>query len=218
MEASANGRRGSATLFFPSAGIAAVMSSDDPKKDLRRSAMAARRLLCQMAGPHAGAALRDNFTAAFVPPPEAIVAGYWPMSGEIDLQPLLHHLHAADVPVALPVVVGPDMPLRFRLWRPDMTLEEGAFGTRHPGADTPEVRPRIVLVPLLAFDERGYRLGYGGGYYDRTLALLRQGEDGARIVAIGVGFAAQQVSAVPHEPHDQRLDWVVTEKGVIRTG
>ena len=109
----------------------------------------------------------------------------------------------------------PRRALTFRLWTPDTVMETGAMGIDAPPAGTEEVVPRTVVVPLLAFDRRGYRLGYGGGYYDRTLAGLR---DGDGVLAVGVGYAAQEVAAVPVEDHDARLDAIVTEAGVLEFG
>jgi 5-formyltetrahydrofolate cyclo-ligase len=94
-------------------------------------------------------------------------------------------------------------------------LVDGPFGTREPPAGTPELPPEVLILPLVAFDRRGYRLGYGGGYYDRTLAVLRRQ---GRALAVGVGFAAQEVVAVPCGRHDQRLDWIVTEREAIEPG
>jgi 5-formyltetrahydrofolate cyclo-ligase len=101
----------------------------------------------------------------------------------------------------------------FRAWRPGDALVAAGFGTQEPAADRPEVRPDIVLAPLLACDERGWRLGYGGGYYDRTLRRLRG--DGA-VLAVGVGYDEQVVAAVPHEDFDEPLDWIATDARLIR--
>jgi 5-formyltetrahydrofolate cyclo-ligase len=115
--------------------------------------------------------------------------------------------------MALPVVVDRDRHLDFRAWVPGDRLEPGDHGTWHPAATAPLVVPQVVLVPLLAFDRRGFRLGYGGGYYDRTLESLRRS---AYLTTIGVGFSAQEVAAVPHDALDQRLDWLATETGLIK--
>lgn len=146
---------------------------------------------------------------AEVPLPAGPVAGYWPLGSELDVRPLLLHLHAAGRVAALPVSGRKGTPLTFREWTPDAPLREGRFGIREPAADAAAVVPAVLFVPLLAFDRRGHRLGYGAGYYDRTLAGLRA--CGA-VLAVGVGFAAQEVDAVPHGPYDQPLDWVVTER------
>jgi 5-formyltetrahydrofolate cyclo-ligase len=136
-----------------------------------------------------------------------VIAGFWPLPGEIDLRPLLHALHALGRVVVLPVTPPRGRPLTFRVWAPGAPMAQGRFGTMHP--DGPEAAPGLLLVPLLAFDRAGRRLGYGGGYYDRTLAAL----PGA--VAVGCGFAALELDAVPAGPYDARLDMVATERGVI---
>jgi len=115
--------------------------------------------------------------------------------------------------IGLPVVVGKGRPLVFRRWRPGEALQPAAFGTSVPGAAAPEVTPDMLLVPLLAVDPRGYRLGYGGGFYDRTLDRLRGG--GRTVTAVGVGFDAQCVAAVPKGLGDQPLDWLVTERRAV---
>lgn len=164
-------------------------------------------------GEAADAALRRRVLEAAPLPEGAVVAGYWPMRGEIDVLPLLSVLAERGQVTALPVVVAPRAPLEFRRWRDGDPLEEGPYGTRHPVASAAVVRPVCLLVPLLAFDRQGVRLGYGGGFYDRTLAALRA--DGP-VVAVGVAYAGQEVEALPAEPHDERLDWVITEREVIR--
>lgn len=113
----------------------------------------------------------------------------------------------------LPALVGRDRPMEFRRWHAGDTLVPGQLGTNQPAKEAPVVEPSVLLVPLLAFDRAGYRLGYGGGYYDRTLAALRAGRE---VVAFGVAFAGQEVDHVPHDETDQRLDWVITEQGAIR--
>ena len=160
-----------------------------------------------------GERLARSFVAAFATAPGMVVSGYWPMGDEIDPRPLLALLAAAGCRVALPVVTGPGRCLDFRAWTPGDPLEPGPFGTSHPPAASPPLRPELLLVPLLAFDRRGWRLGYGGGFYDRTLAALRR--DGGAL-AVGVAFAVQEVAAVPHDQYDQPLDGLATEVGAFR--
>ena len=131
------------------------------------------------------------------------------MRTELDPGPLLDALAAQGRPLALPVVRGPGRPLEFRRWVPGDPLEEGAYGTRHP-LPSPAVFPEVLLVPLLAFDQVGNRLGYGGGYYDRTLADLRTS---GRVHAIGLAYEAQRRTDIPVEQTDQRLDGIATEIG-----
>lgn len=144
---------------------------------------------------------------------ETIMAGYWPMASEMDVRPALVALDRIEVLITLPEVSAKDRPLRFRAWRPDEALIEGDHGTFHPLKTAPLMRPDVVLVPLLAFDRRGYRIGWGGGYYDRTLELLRKTGE---CIAIGVAYSAQEVDEVPTDAYDQRLDWIITEKEAIK--
>lgn len=135
------------------------------------------------------------------------LSGYMPMRTEIDPLPAMA---AHDGAVGVPVIMGAAQPLRFREWSPGCALMAGEFGALIP-AEGAWIEPQVVIVPLLAFDARGYRLGYGGGFYDRTLEGLRARHD---IVAIGFAFAAQEVEAVPIDATDQKLDLIVTETGL----
>jgi 5-formyltetrahydrofolate cyclo-ligase len=138
------------------------------------------------------------------------VSGFWPIKDEIDIRPLMTALADQGCRLALPVVLGRGQPLRFRVWRPGEPLEKGVFGTLQPPAEGEvAVEPDALIVPLLACDADGWRLGYGGGFYDRTLAGLRERR---RVTAIGVCFDGQCVNAVPHDRGDQRLDWLLTER------
>src|SRR5690606_6499006 len=144
---------------------------------------------------------------------------YWPFGDEVDSRPLLHHFHEQGHVCAVAAVVARGRPLVFRRWRPGQTFVAGSLGEPAPPPDAPEVKPELLLVPLLAFDRRGYRLGYGGGYFDRTIAMLRAAPDMAGVggvLAVGLAYAAQEVPALPTEGHDQRLDWIVTETEIIR--
>ncbi|WP_035693561.1 5-formyltetrahydrofolate cyclo-ligase [Azospirillum halopraeferens] len=161
-------------------------------------------------------AVRDR-VAAEVPLPDGPVAGYWPLGSELDVRPLLLHLVEGGRTAALPVSGPRGTPLRFRAWQgPDTPMHDGRYGIREPAECVPEVVPAVLLVPFLAFDRSGHRLGYGAGYYDRTLAGLRAA--GRPALAVGVGFAAQEVGQVPHGPHDEPLDWIVTEREALRIG
>lgn len=144
------------------------------------------------------------------------VALFWPLEGEIDTRPLLHALYALGVPTALPRIQGRDLPLRFHLWRPGDLLETGQFRVQQPVIEAPQVHPAIVVTPLLAFDAEGYRLGWGGGFYDRTFAALQ--DQPRPPVRIGYAFACQQVDRVPREPFDQRLNMIVTEHASVHPG
>jgi 5-formyltetrahydrofolate cyclo-ligase len=197
------------------------MPVDDEKERLRTVARARRRTAAEQVGSTAGQALKDHFRAARaamgVPstPDEdwRAVAGYWPMETEMDPRPLLRHLHGRGFDCALPVVVGRGRALHFRRWHPQTVLEPAGFGLLELPRSAPRVTPQVVLAPLLCFDDRGVRLGHGAGYYDYTLAALRRA---GSVLAVGIAFADQQVDRVPDADHDQRLDWIVTEKGAIQ--
>ncbi len=133
------------------------------------------------------------------------IAGYWPMAGEVDIRPLLAKLSRC----CLPVVVQKQAPLVFRRWQSGDNLVTGPHQTNHPDEKAEVVVPDLVLVPLLAFDQQGGRLGFGGGYYDRTLSALDA-------IRLGVGYDEQEVDFVPMEPFDQRMDWIITPSRVIR--
>ncbi len=136
------------------------------------------------------------------------VAAYWPLPGEPDTRGLLAALNYHEFAAALPVVAGHGLPLIFRKWAPRDLLIEGPFGIMEPSSRLPEVLPDILFVPLAAFDRRGHRIGFGAGFYDRTLADLRAMK---QVIAVGVAYSGQEVPAIPEEPHDQRLDFVLTE-------
>jgi 5-formyltetrahydrofolate cyclo-ligase len=176
---------------------------DQAKLRVREQALSAR------AGfdPALGEALAGHVLAACPPPPGAVVAGFWPIRDEIDVRPLLAALHARGHPIALPVTGPRGTPLSFRQWTPGDPLEAGRFGTVHPTG--PLLTPAFLLVPLLAFDRAGGRIGYGAGYYDRTLSVLPDA------FALGCAYAAQEVASVPMGPYDVRLEAVATERGVI---
>jgi 5-formyltetrahydrofolate cyclo-ligase len=142
------------------------------------------------------------------------VAAYLPIRSELDAMPLIYALRGLGYGICLPVVTGPARPLSFRLWTADGALHTDDFGVRFPATGTPAV-PEVVIVPLVAFDAAGYRLGYGGGFYDRTLAALRAS---GPVHAFGFAYAGQQVPALPLEATDMRLDAVITERGVLRPG
>ena len=141
----------------------------------------------------------------------AVVSGYWPIRDEADPRALMAALAGNGQVLALPRVAERGAALVFHRWLPgDATLID-MFGLTEPLASAEIVTPSILLVPLLAFDATGHRLGYGGGYYDRTLATLR---DAGKIIAVGVAYAGQEVGEVPRHDHDEPLDAIVTEKGV----
>ena len=144
--------------------------------------------------------------------PGTTVSGFMPLGSEINPLPLMKKLAAQGARLALPVVAARGQPLVMRAWAWGEPLNAGVWGIREPKPEAPEVEPDILLVPLLAFDRAGYRLGYGGGYYDRTIGRLRANKP---VTAVGVAFAAQEVPQVPISPRDARLDLVLTEREVI---
>lgn len=191
------------------------MSSVQEAKRAMRAAVRARRKEAARLDRDAPSALADGVVQSLRMAPKAAVAGYLPIGDEIDVAPLLRRLRGRGHDISLPAVVEPGKPLVFRRWRESDPLADGPFGTRQPLPSAAAVLPDVVILPLLAFDRRGYRLGYGGGYYDRTLAALRQHRV---VMAIGVAYAAQEVPAVPCDRHDQTLDWIVTDRETIKTG
>ena len=186
----------------------------DAKANLRAAARLRRREASARAGERAGEGAGEAVARLFL---EAVAAGagcvvsaYWPMGDELDVRPLLAALHGRGHPCCLPVVEGAGEPLVFRAWTPSTSLVPAPFGTSVPPDDAPVMTPEVLIVPLLAFDVRGYRLGYGGGFYDRTLAALRAA--GKPALAVGVAFEGQRADEVPVDGNDQRLDMLVTER------
>lgn len=140
------------------------------------------------------------------------VSAYYPFETEIDCLPLLKALHEKGWRIGLPVVLGKGEPLEFRAWAPGAPLVPGSFGIPAPPESAETVKPDVLLVPMLAFDRRGYRLGYGGGFYDRTLALARAERT---VTAVGLAFDAQRVDRCPIDDYDQPLDAIITETGPV---
>jgi 5-formyltetrahydrofolate cyclo-ligase len=143
------------------------------------------------------------------------VSGFIPYLSEIDTRPLLGLLGARGCQTCIPVVIENNTPLEFRAWAPGEPTVPGRWGIPVPPDGSPVVDPDVLLVPMLAYDTSGYRLGYGGGFYDRTLEKLRALKP---VTAIGVAYSAQQVDTVIRGDHDQPLDWILTEKGPSRPG
>jgi 5-formyltetrahydrofolate cyclo-ligase len=190
------------------------MTVSETKRQLRQTLLAARAaLFAAPAAQRAPHAIRDLFLDTFAPAAGTVVSAFWPMADELDMRPLLQALHARGCVCALPVVAKPRAPLLFREWAPGDVLTASAFGVAEPAPERAVRTPAIAVVPLLAFDDQGYRLGYGGGFYDRTLAELRS--SGAPFTAVGVGLAGQRLPALPREAFDQPLDWALTEQGSI---
>ncbi|MEO1723675.1 MAG: 5-formyltetrahydrofolate cyclo-ligase [Pseudomonadota bacterium] len=191
---------------------AATEGAEEAKAATRRAAFDARKAAHAEGRAERAAAAAEMLLAALGPPdPGTVVAGYRAIRTEIDPTPAMDALHAAGCRLSVPVIEGAGLPLTFRAWSPGCAEVEGPFGALVP-AEGDWLVPRILIVPLVAFDSAGFRLGYGGGFYDRTLERLRASDPAT--CAVGYAYAAQELPALPLEPTDQRLDLVVTEEGV----
>jgi 5-formyltetrahydrofolate cyclo-ligase len=186
------------------------MKIADTKQALRRAVLARRDGLAVAVRKDASAAIVETglaLSARFAPGPVSV---FWPIRSEVDTRPLAIGLAERGFDVCLPKITGDH--LRFARWRPGERLCQGAFGLQEPCDDATEIEPITLLVPVCAFDRSGHRLGYGKGYYDRTLARMAALEP---ILAIGIAFSVQEVDSVPAEPHDRRLNAILTESGVL---
>ena len=181
------------------------------KAELRREALARRDALpAEIRKAAAEAITARPFPLAVAP--GMIVSGFMPLKSEINPLPLMRKFADAGARLALPVVAGSGKPLIMRSWQWGEPLFSGVWGIREPGREAPEVQPDILLVPLLAFDRGGHRIGYGAGYYDLTIAQLRAKKP---IAAVGIAFAAQEIETVPRTAFDAKLDLVLTESETI---
>jgi 5-formyltetrahydrofolate cyclo-ligase len=183
---------------------------EDSKATLRREA-AARRDALPAAVRKAAAEAIASRAFPFAIAPGTIVSGFMPLKSEVNPLPLMKKLAEAGASLALPKIAGRGKPLIMRAWHGE-PLEAGQWGIREPKPEAAEVEPDILLVPLLAFDRAGHRIGYGAGYYDMTIARLRSLK---AVTAVGIAFAAQEISAVPTTERDARLDLVLTEHEAI---
>jgi 5-formyltetrahydrofolate cyclo-ligase len=191
----------------PSVSIASA------KAAIRREAQARRNALPAAMRADAARTIAERGLPIALPA-GAIVSGFMPLKNELNPIPLMRMLADAGARLALPVVCGRGKPLVMRAFAFGDVLVSGVWGIREPRPDAPEVLPDVLLVPLLAFDRSGHRVGYGAGYYDLTLASLRAQK---RVLAVGIAFAAQEIAQVPATPRDARLDLVLTEKKTIVT-
>ena len=184
------------------------------KKSIMRMRMKRARQEAAKARPDAALHAARNFMSAATLDEKSVVSVYYPIHDELDTEPLVAALIDRNVTVALPVVMKKNAPLAFRRYRPGDELITGSYGALIPADETAEIIPTIIVTPLLAFNAAGGRLGYGGGYYDRTLAEYRQ--SGRAVTAVGFGYGAQAtaIDAFPVSTLDQKLDWAVTERGV----
>jgi 5-formyltetrahydrofolate cyclo-ligase len=187
------------------------MTAHSSKAELRAIALAKRDALSDEHRAAAAEAVAKR-KLPFEITPDMIVSGYSPIRSEIDPRPLMRKFAEQGVRLALPAVLARGKSLAFRAWSPDDRLMMGPLGILEPSPAAAEVIPDIMLVPLAAFDPLGHRIGYGAGHYDYTLAHLRKMK---AITAVGIGFAAQQIKAVPALAHDVALDYVLTETRVF---
>ena len=191
--------------------MAPSTSIEEAKAELRREARARRDALpadMRAAAAHAIAARPFPISLTL----KAIVSGFMPIGNEINPIPLMGNLAALGAQLALPAIAGRGKPLTMRAFAFGQRLITGTWGIREPAPEATEVFPDVLLVPLLAFDRSGHRIGYGAGYYDLTIAALRARK---AITACGLAFAAQEIANVPTTPRDVRLDLVLTEREVI---
>lgn len=186
---------------------------EQTKVALRIKALAARALLDHDERAEAAQAATEHFFKSIELGPADVVAAYWRIRDELDCQPILVRLMDSNQTVVLPAVSGPEAPLDLRVWEQGSALYEAGFGTLAPSELAPRAEPDIVIMPLLGFDSAGTRLGYGGGYYDRTLAIMNK-----KPRLVGLAFAAQELEYIPRDSHDVPLDAVITEAGIRQFG
>jgi 5-formyltetrahydrofolate cyclo-ligase len=175
------------------------------QKRMLRTLMIGRRGHVARLHPEAPEKIIEFFFKFFEFSPETLIGAYWPIRTELDVKPLLQTLISKGFRCALPCIIPRG--LQFRLWSPSTELVEGKLNTLEPLPSSQPVTPEILLVPLLAFDKKGHRLGYGQGHYDHYLA-------DHKVLTIGVGFKEQEVDSIAFEPHDISLDYVLTEEGI----
>jgi 5-formyltetrahydrofolate cyclo-ligase len=191
--------------------MSSISFIDEEKAIVRRDALTRRNALpAELRAQAAEAIAARPFPIPVAP--GAIVSGFMPLKSEINPLPLMRKLASAGAKVALPVIDARGKPLILRAFTFGDALNSGQWGIREPKLEAPEVAPDIMLVPLLAFDRTGHRVGYGAGYYDRTIAKFRAMKT---VVAVGIAYAAQEIEAVPITERDARLDLVLTERDVI---
>ena len=186
------------------------MTVSDDKARLRATSLGRRKAL-HAANPQGGEMACDHFLNAIGFPDDAVVSAYLPLKNEFDVLPFIEVADLFGHEIGMPVVAAKAKPLKFLRWTPESDLVTGAMGIPTPPLDSPVVVPDLLLVPMMAFDDDGFRLGYGGGFYDRTLADLRNRNP--ETLAVGVCFSGLKVDHVPRDEHDARLDWIVTESG-----
>ena len=188
------------------------MSLAEEKQTLRKAMRSVRRQFHLENGEEAAASLLELATSSPLFGGKKTISCFWPIQTEINTVPLIERLVKMGHRVCLPIVVGEAQPLIFREWLPTLEMIEGAFGAMTPPETSPALTPDLILSPLLAFDNLGFRLGYGGGFYDRSIEQIRKNQS---LVTVGMAYSVQEVSDVPTETTDQKLDFLITEKEVI---
>lgn len=199
----------------PAAGIAVVVEPPDLKSlkaRLRAEALERRAGVADEVRASAGDRIAGLLDALPIPA-GAAVSGFLPIRGEVDPRPALRALAARGHPLCLPVVLEDRTTMIFRAWKPGGALVPSSFGLSVPPPEAPQIDPTAMLVPLAAFDRRGFRIGYGKGHYDRAIERLA---GKGPLLEIGIAFSVQEIEAVPVEPHDRPMQWVLTEAGAIR--
>jgi len=182
------------------------------KEGVRKEALL-RRAALEGSVPELSRQLAQMFADSIPIPPRSVVSAYVAIGDEADPAPLLEILRGQGHIIALPRVVKRGLPLDFHVYEAGAARVPGGFGLSEPSRDWPKIAPDVLAVPLLAFDASGYRIGYGAGFYDRTLAKLRTSKN---VLAAGYAFSVQEFAEVPHDENDERLDWMVTEKSARR--
>ncbi|MGB1953131.1 MAG: 5-formyltetrahydrofolate cyclo-ligase [Candidatus Puniceispirillum sp.] len=184
----------------------------DEKQVLRRSATKIRKRLFEQQA-QADISLAAHVDALLERFGRGIYAAYLPIRSELSPLPLIARLADLSIQTAMPITPAPGNPLDFRLWATGDILDDGPYDTKQPSANAPVCQPDVILAPMLAFDSACWRLGYGGGFYDRSIGGLRQA--GHKVFAIGIAFSGQQVEQVPTGPYDMALDAVLTPDGLL---
>ena len=185
----------------------------DKKKLARIAAMQVRKIAHAEWSGRAPLALAAHAFPVAPTVSQKIISGFFPYQSEIDTRLLLGKLAGDGWTTCLPIVIANGEPLLFRRWLPGEPTVPGVWGIPRPPETSPELEPDVLIIPLLAFNRKGFRLGYGGGFYDRTLEKLRTLK---KIIAIGVAYAAQELDDVPHGGHDQPSNYIMTEREVIK--
>jgi 5-formyltetrahydrofolate cyclo-ligase len=188
------------------------MTIASSKQEIRARALDRRAALIDTV-PELSRWLAERFLASIPLRSGAVVSAYFAIGDEADPTPLLNLLREKGHEIVLPRVTGRGRPLDFHIWDMSAALVPGGFGLSEPSVEWRKIDPDILIVPLLAFDALGYRIGYGAGFYDRTLAKLRASRD---VMAVGFAFAEQEFADLPHDDNDERLDWIVTQHGARR--